>query len=97
MCFWTPGGTGPQSSADVQTGGYRPPGNPHKGGSGNAGNPHSDAATPQGRRSATQSQQTADRNTMRRAGQTSAVASGQKTMNALNDYNKANKKTILGS
>ena len=46
---------------------------------------------------AVQNQNTADRNTMRRAGQTSAVASGQKTMNALNDYNKANKKTILGS
>jgi hypothetical protein len=96
MCFFGGGGgaPGPQSSADKAKGGYVPP---TSGQVSNAGNPHNDAATPQGKKTAIQNQQTADRNTMRRAGQTSAVASGQKTMNALNDYNKANKKTILGS
>jgi|TARA_R110002167_G_scaffold17603_1_gene67068 hypothetical protein len=113
MCFFGGGGggaPGPQSSADKATGGYVPP---TSGQGGNAGNPHSDAATPQGQRSATQSQQTADRNTMRRAdsygsqqtassasvkkSNATAVQGGMKTMNALNDYNKANKKTILGS
>jgi len=93
MCFFGGGGggaPGPQSSADKANGGYTPP----------------------RVNQAVQNQQTADKNTMRRAGDsnykvegtnttkksnTTAVASGQKTMNALNDYNKANKKTILGS
>ena len=118
MCFFGGGGggaPGPQSSADRASGGYVPP---TSGQGGNAGNPHNDGATPQGQRSATQSQQTADRNTMRRAdsygsqkaatsasastttaktSNAAAVQGGMKTMNALNDYNKANKKTILGS
>ena len=112
MCFFGGGGgaPGPQSSADKANGGYVPP---TSGQGGNAGNPHNDGATPQGQRSATQSQQTADRNTIRRADSygsqqaatkakktnTSAVTSGQNTMAALTSYNnnKTNKKTILGS
>ena len=94
MCFFGGGGAGPQSSADKASGGYTPPVVPVV-------------------NKAVQNQQTADKNTMRRAGDsnykvegtkasntsnTSAVASGQKTMNALNDYNKTKtKKTILGS
>ena len=96
MCFFGGGGggaPGPQSSADKNNGGYTPPVVPVV-------------------NKAVQNQQTADKNTMRRAGDsnykvegtnttkksnTTSVASGQKTMNALNDYNKANKKTILGS
>ena len=111
MCFFGGGGgaPGPQSSADRVSGGYVPPTSRQ---GGNAGNPHNDAATPQGKKTAIQNQQTADRNTMRRAGESTykvegtnaskksnaaAVQGGMKTMNALNDYNKANKKTILGS
>ncbi len=96
MCFFGGGGggaPGPQSSADKANGGYTPP----------------------RVNQAVQNQQTADKNTMRRAGDSNykvegtnttakktnnavAVASGQKTMNALNDYNKTKtKKTILGS
>jgi len=58
---------GPQSKADIAAGGFRPKGYiaPRK--QVNAANPHSDAATPQGQRSAVTSKQTADRNTMRRA------------------------------
>jgi hypothetical protein len=36
-------------------------------------------------------------NTTAKTSNATAVQSGMKTMNALNDYNKANKKTILGS
>ena len=68
--------------------------------------------TPPGVNQAVQNQQTADKNTMRRASDSNykvegtnttkksnkaAVASGQKTMAALTSYNKTNKKTILGS
>jgi len=94
MCFFGGGGAGPQSSADIAAGGYTPPGKPTA------------------QQIATQNKQTADKNTMRRANDstykvegtkstkksnTTAVASGKNTMNALNDYNKTNKKTILGS
>ena len=99
MCFFGGGGgaSGPQSSADKANGGYTPP----------------------GVNQAVQNQNTADRNTIRRAdsygsqntasaasttttakktNNAAAVAGGQKTMNALNDYNKTKtKKTILGS
>ena len=100
MCFFGGGGggaPGPQSSADKANGGYTPP----------------------RVNQAVQNQQTADKNTMRRAdsygsqnaasaasttstarktNNAAAVAGGQKTMNALNDYNKTKtKKTILGS
>tara|TARA_R110000850_G_scaffold98148_1_gene204081 strand:- start:784 stop:1098 length:315 start_codon:yes stop_codon:yes gene_type:complete len=104
MCFFGGGGgaPGPQSSADKAKGGYTPPVNSVV-------------------NKAVQNQQTADKNTMRRAdsygsqkaatsasastttaknsNNAMAVAGGQKTMNALNDYNKSktNKKTILGS
>ena len=94
MCFFGGGGgaQGPQSSADKASGGYVPK------------QPVVNKAV--------QNQNTADRNTMRRAGESTykvegsnaskksnatAVQGGMKTMNALNDYNKANKKTILGS
>ena len=100
MCFFGGGGgaPGPQSSADKAKGGYVPK------------QPVVNQAV--------QNQNTADRNTMRRAdsygsqqaatsasastttaktSNATAVQSGMKTMNALNDYNKANKKTILGS
>ena len=94
MCFFGGGGgaPGPQSSADKASGGYVPK------------QPVVNKAV--------QNQNTADRNTMRRAGESTykvegsnaskksnatAVQGGMKTMNALNDYNKANKKTILGS
>ena len=102
MCFFGGGGgaSGPQSSADKANGGYTPP----------------------GVNQAVQNQNTADKNTIRRAdsygsqntastasaasttttakktNNAAAVAGGQKTMNALNDYNKTKtKKTILGS
>ena len=102
MCFFGGGGVGPQSSADLA----------------NTGNK---AVKQQVVNKAVQNQQTADKNTMRRAdsygsqkaatsasastttaknsNNAMAVAGGQKTMNALNDYNKSktNKKTILGS
>ena len=96
MCFFGGGGggaPGPQSSADKNNSGYT-------------------ASVVPVVNKAIQNQQTADKNTIRRAGEstykvegtnttkksnTTSVASGQKTMNALNDYNKANKKTILGS
>jgi len=70
MCFnFLTGRTGPsmgpQSSADIAAGGYRPPGSSTT--QTNAGNPQSDTATPQGQRAVVQSQQTADRNTIRRA------------------------------
>jgi hypothetical protein len=61
---------GPQSSADKAAGGFRPKGNIQARKQVNAANPHNDAATPQGQRSAVMSQQTADRNTIRRAKQT---------------------------
>ena len=69
MCFnfmtgRTGPSTGPQSSADKAAGGFRPSGTSQ---AVNAANPHNDAATPQGQRSAVTSQQTADRNTIRRA------------------------------
>jgi len=97
MCFFGGGGggaPGPQSSADKNNGGYTPPVIPVV-------------------NKAVQNQQTAEKNTMRRANDstykvegtkstkksnTTAVAGGQKTMNARNDYNKTKtKKTILGS
>ena len=59
--------TGPQSSADIAAGGYRPPGNKNTSTQINAGNPQSDTATPQGKRAAILNQQTTDRNTIRRA------------------------------
>ena len=100
MCFFGGGGgaPGPQSSADKASGGYVPK------------QPVVNKAV--------QNQNTADRNTIRRAdsygsqqtassasnsnttaktSNAAAVQGGMKTMNALNDYNKANKKTILGS
>ena len=101
MCFFGGGGggaPGPQSSADKNNSGAVP-------------------VQPVVNK-AVQNQNTADRNTMRRAdsygsqkaatsastsnttaktSNATAVQSGMKTMNALNDYNKANKKTILGS
>jgi hypothetical protein len=95
MCFFGGGGgaPGPQSAADKASGGYVPK------------QPVVNQAV--------QSQNTADRNTIRRAdsygsqktaatttttkSNAAAVQGGMKTMNALNDYNKANKKTILGS
>jgi hypothetical protein len=111
MCFFGGGGSGPQSSADIAAGGYRPPIKTSSQAV-NAANPHSDAATPQGQRVAVTNQNTADRNTIRRAdsygskqaatqskskSNTSAVQGGKTIMSALNNYNKANKKTILGS
>ena len=102
MCFFGGGGggaQGPQSSADKNKGGNVPVVQPVV-------------------NKAVQNQNTADRNTMRRAdsygsqqtassasnsnttaktSNAAAVQGGMKTMNALNDYNKANKKTILGS
>jgi len=105
------GASGPQSSADIAAGGYRPPVKTTAQATSGA-NPHNDAATPQGQRSAVMSKQTADRNTIRRAdsygsrqsmstnkttSNASAVQGGKNIMSALNNYNKANKKTILGS
>ena len=93
MCFFGGGGAGPQSSADFA-------------------DRTNKAVKQQVVNKAVQNQQTADKNTMRRANDstykvegtkstkksnTTAVASGKNTMNALNDYNKTNKKTILGS
>jgi hypothetical protein len=99
MCFFGGGGVGPQSSADLANTGNKP-------------------VKQQVVNKAVQNQQTADKNTMRRAdsygsqkaatsastsnttaktSNATAVQSGMKTMNALNDYNKTNKKTILGS
>ena len=113
MCFFGGGGgaSGPQSSADIAAGGYRPPMKTSTQAA-NAANPHNDAATPQGQRVAVTNQNTADRNTMRRAdsygskqaaskskttSNAQAVQGGKNIMSALNNYNKANKKTILGS
>ena len=106
MCFFVGGGgsgSGPQSSADIAAGGYRPPVKTTTQATSGA-NPHNDAATPQGQRSAVMSKQTADRNTIRRAdsygsrqSMSSSAQSGKTIMSALNNYNKANKKTILGS
>ena len=105
MCFFGGGGSGsgPQSSADIAAGGYRPPVKTTAQATSGA-NPHNDAATPQGRRAAVTTQQTNDRNTMRRAdsygsrqSMSSSAQSGKNIMSALNNYNKANKKTILGS
>ena len=95
MCFFGGGGAGPQSSADFA-------------------DRTNKAVKQQVVNKAVQNQTTADKNTMRRAGEssykvegtnttkksnTTAVASGQKTMTALTSYNKnkTNKKTILGS
>ena len=114
MCFFGGGGgsgSGPQSSADIAAGGYRPPVKTTAQATSGA-NPHNDAATPQGRRAAVITQQTNDRNKIRRAddygskkamntnkntSNASAVQGGKTIMSALNNYNKANKKTILGS
>ena len=107
MCFFGGGGgsgSGPQSSADIASGGYRPPVKTMNTQPTSGANPHNDAATPQGRRAAVTTQQTNDRNTMRRAdsygsrqSMSSSAQSGRTIMSALNNYNKANKKTILGS
>ena len=87
MCFFGGGGSGsgPQSSADIAAGGYRPPVKTAAQATSGA-NPHNDAATPQGRREATVSKQTANRNVIRRASQS-----------ALNNYSSGSNKTILGS
>ena len=104
MCFGG-GGSGPQSRADIAAGGYRP-GASAKAAT-PAGNPNiamRQGAYDSSQSSATVSKQTADRNTMRRAdsygsrqSMSSSAQSGKTIMSALNNYNKANKKTILGS
>ena len=96
MCFnFLTGRTGPsmgpQSSADKAAGGYRPPGSSTT--QTNAGNPQSDTATPQGQRSAVISQQTADRNTIRRADSygsqlSSAKQSAAKVVKEKKTYNQ---------
>ncbi len=89
MCFFGGGGgsgSGPQSSADIASGGYRPPVKTMNTQPTSGANPHNDAATPQGRREATVSKQTANRNVIRRASQS-----------ALNNYSSGSNKTILGS
>ena len=115
MCFFGGGGgaSGPQSSADIAAGGYRPGASAKS--ATPAGNPNiamRQGAYDSSQSSATVSKQTADRNTMRRAdsygsrqtasqskstSNTQAVQGGRNIMSALNNYNKANKKTILGS
>ena len=115
MCFFGGGGgsgSGPQSSADIAAGGYRPGASAKA--APPAGNPNiakRQGAYNSSQSSATVSKQTADRNTMRRAdsygsrqsmstnkstSNASAVQGGKNIMSALNNYNKANKKTILG-
>ena len=69
---------GPQSSADKAAGGFRPSGSIQARKQVNAANPHKDAATPQGQRSAVTSQQTADRNTIRRADSSARQAATSK-------------------
>jgi|21_taG_2_1085346.scaffolds.fasta_scaffold09666_2 hypothetical protein len=95
MCFFTTGYTGapgPQSSADIAAGGYRPTGNittsRTTSSQTNTGNPHSDAATSQGRKAAVTSKQTADRNTMRRAD-----SYGSRQASATSASSSLNKKT----
>ena len=109
MCFGG-GGSGPQSKADIAAGGYRPGASAKS--ATPAGNPNiamRQGAYDSSQSSATVSKQTADRNTMRRADSygsrqaaskpatSSAAQGGRNIMSALNNYNKANKKTILGS
>tara|TARA_R110002012_G_scaffold170266_2_gene334605 strand:- start:810 stop:1097 length:288 start_codon:yes stop_codon:yes gene_type:complete len=95
MCFFGGGGSGsgPQSSADMKNNTNEPP-------------------VQKVVNRAVQNQNTTDRNTMRRAdsygsrqaasstkskSNAQAVQGGKNIMSALNNYNKANKKTILGS
>lgn len=96
MCFFGGGGgsgSGPQSSADMKNNTNEPP-------------------VQKVVNRAVQNQNTADRNTIRRAdsygsrqaasstkstSNVQAVQGGKTIMSALNNYNKANKKTILGS
>ena len=114
MCFFGGGGgsgSGPQSSADIAAGGYKPGASAKT--STPAGNPNiakRQGAYDSSQSSATVSKQTADRNTMRRAdsygsrqsmstnkstSNASAVQGGKTIMSALKNYNN-NKKTILG-
>jgi hypothetical protein len=84
MCFnfmtgRTGPSTGPQSSADKAAGGYRPPGNTTT--QTNTANPQSDTGTAQGRRAAVQNQQTADRNTIRRADSYGSRQASAKSVN----------------
>jgi len=91
MCFFTTGYTGapgPQSSADIAAGGYRPTSNKATSTQTNTGNPQSDAGTSQGRRAAVQNQQTADRNTIRRAD-----SYGSRQASATSASSSLNKKT----
>ena len=101
MCFFGgggSGGSGPQSSADMASGGYKPPVKPISTPT-SGGNPHSDAATPQGKSAEIMSKQTADRNTMRRADSYGSRNKGAtKVASALSSYSNAQtNKTILGS
>ena len=95
MCFFGGGGgaPGPQSSADKAKGGYVPK-QP-------VVNQAVQSQNTMRRADSYGSQQTASSastsNTTAKTSNATAVQSGMKTMNALNDYNKANKKTILGS
>ena len=99
MCFnFLTGRTGPsmgpQSSADKAAGGYRPPGSSTT--QTNTANPHSDSATTQGQRAAVQSQQTADRNTIRRAdsyGSQQSVAKQAKAKVVNTNINQSQTKT----
>ena len=98
MCFnfltgRTGPSTGPQSSADIAAGGYVPPGNRNTSTQINAGNPQSDTATPQGQRAAVQSQQTTDRNTIRRADSYGSQLSSAKQTKAKVVKNDKTKKT----
>jgi len=101
MCFnFLTGRTGPsmgpQSSADIAAGGYRPPGSKTTSTQTNAGNPQSDSATPQGQRAAIQDKQTADRNTIRRAdsyGSQQSVAKQAKAKVVNTNINQSKTKT----
>jgi hypothetical protein len=72
--------TGPQSKADIAAGGFRPSGSIQPRKQVNAANPHSAAATPQGRRAAVTSQQTADRKTFKRAEAANKRRSGERSL-----------------
>lgn len=98
MCFFGGGGgaSGPQSSADIAAGGYRPPIKTSSQAV-NAANPHSDAATPQGRRAAVTSQNTADRNTIRRADSYgSRQAASKSTQTSTQSKSKSNASAVQG-
>jgi hypothetical protein len=98
MCFnfmtgRTGPSTGPQSSADKAAGGYRPPGTSQVA---SAANPHNDAATPQGQRSAVTSQQTADRNTIRRADSYGSRQASAKSVNTSLNKTTNNASAVQG-